>query len=388
MKYGFQRVFKEECRALIRAPKRLFYVLVFPLILFGFLSAIFIEGVPRDLPIAYLDQDQSKMSTQLVRMIDSSPSIAMATKVLNEAEAQQFIQQNKIYGFVVIPKDFQKSIYKGVPSEVVCYTNNQFLLPAGLIQKDFQQIIGTFSAGVAMNKSMQQGNQGELAYANQLPVRTDIHALFNPYVNYAYYLLTALLPMMLQMIAMMITVYVIGIPLKYRTGEYWLKLAGGSAWSALWGKLLPYTICLAFVSWWMNYLLFELIGVPLRTSMLSVTLITFLLTFIYQLLGVSIISISKDLRTAMTMGSGFTAIAMSFAVYTFPIEGLPKSMQYLAEIFPFKHYMEYFVNRAIRGIPLSWTIEPMLVLAGFAFIFVLTFPLFVKLIKKGGYEQV
>lgn len=386
MKNGFLKVFKTEFRLLIQSPKKLFYVLVFPLVLFAFLAALFIDGVPRDLPTAYLDNDQSMMSSKLVRMLDATPAIAMAIPVTDEGEAKRLIQQGKVYGFIVIPNHFQKSIYQGLEKTVVCYTNNQFILPAGLIQKDFQRTIATFAAGVRINKATQNGVQQEQALAQQVPVRTDIHILFNPYTNYAYYLLIALFPMMLHMVAMMITVYTIGLPFKYKTGTIWLKLAGGNVWSALWGKLLPYTICLFFLSWWMNYFLFNLIGLPLKTNLFNMTLVTFFMVFIYQLLGVAIVSVTKDLRSAMTLGSGFTALALSFAAYTFPIEGLPTSIQYFAQIFPFKHFLEYYINRGIRGIPVGLSLEPILCLSAFVLLFVLSYPKFVKRIQKGGYE--
>ena len=51
------KYFKTECKNLFLSPKRLFYVLVFPLVIFGFFAAIFYKGVPRDLPMAYINYD-------------------------------------------------------------------------------------------------------------------------------------------------------------------------------------------------------------------------------------------------------------------------------------------------------------------------------------------
>lgn len=386
MKNGFLKVFITECKALLRSPKRIFYTLIFPLFLFGMLSAIFYKGVPRDLPVAYLDQDQTQMSAQLIRMLDATGSIEMAKIATNETEASHWMQQGKIYAYIVIPQDFQKKIYQGLSEEVVCYTNNQFLLPAGLIQKEFQEVVGTFSAGVNIKRQTSAGVQINQAISQVQPIRTDVHTLFNPYSNYAFYLLTALLPMMLQMIVMMVTVYVIGIEFKYKKAKNWYHLSNQNAFAALFGKLLPYTLCLFFVGWWMNYLLFRRLGVPLQTGMINVTLITFLLIIIYQFIGVSIASVLRDFRGALTIGSGFTAIALSFAAYTFPMEGLPKSMQYLAEIFPFTHFIEYFVKRAVKGVAIELTWQPIVAMSLFVFVFVLSFPKFIKRLKSGGYE--
>ncbi|CEN36066.1 conserved hypothetical protein [Capnocytophaga canimorsus] len=99
MKSNFLSVFKYELKGLLLSPKRLFYVLVFPLMLFGFLSALFHQGVPRDLPMALLDEDQSQLSAQLIRALDATPSMKMSVNVTDEHQAQKLIQQQKVYGF-------------------------------------------------------------------------------------------------------------------------------------------------------------------------------------------------------------------------------------------------------------------------------------------------
>lgn len=385
MKNGFFKVFINECLSLVKAPKRLFYTLVFPLLLFGFLSGIFYQGVPTDLPVAYLDSDQTQVSAKLIRMLDATPSIKMAKIVRSENEAKRLMEQGEIYGFIAIPNDLEKKLAKGLNTEVVCYTNNQFLMPSGLIQKNFQQTIGTFSAGVKIKRETQANIQSQKSLAGTQPILVDVHTLFNPYTNYAFYLLIILLPMVLQMIVMMTTVYILGVEFKYNTAKKLYTMSGENAFAALWGKLLPYTFCLFFVGWWMNYFLFKRVGVPLKTGMINVTLITFLLIIIYQLLGIAITSVSKDFRGALTIGSGFTAIALSFTAYTFPIEGLPKSMQILAKIFPFTHYTDYFVKRAIKGIPIEFSWQPFVSILIFIIIFLLAFPKFVKRLKSGGY---
>jgi len=154
-----------------------------------------------------------------LRMLDATPNIDLKIKLTDEKEAQRLIQQQQIMGFIVIPADFQQKLFKGENQSLICYTNSQFMLGASLIQKDFQTTVGMFSAGLVMKKKMQKGQQTEKVRAEAQTVKVDDHGLFNPYANYAYYLLTALLPMMLQMIVMMVTVYVLGIEFRYRRGK-------------------------------------------------------------------------------------------------------------------------------------------------------------------------
>lgn len=385
MQLGVLHTVIKEWKNLLFSPKRFFYTLVFPLLIFGFLSVIVSKSTPRDLPLAYVDNDQTQLSAQIIRMLDATPSGKMAMQATSVSEAQKWIQQQKVYGFVEIPTDFQKHILQGKSEEVICYTNNQYILPAGLIQRDFQQTIGTLSAGISMKRKMQKGEQPQKAQSEILPIRVDEHTLFNPYSNYAYYLLTALLPMMFQMVVMMVTMYVIGVEFKYNQGKHWLAENRGHPLQALFTKLLPYSVVLFFVGWWMNYFLFYRIGVPLQVPFASVLLMTILLVAVYQVVAILLVSILPDFRTTLTIGSGFTAIAFSFAAYTFPIEGIPTSMQYLAAIFPFTHFMEYFVNRAVKGVSVVHTWQPMVALLVYLLLIFVAYPLFVKRIKKGGY---
>ena len=107
----FSYLFISETKNLFLSAKRLFYVIVFPLFLFGFFSALFYNGVPRDLPMAYIDRDQSQQSANLLRMLDATPSIELKMALTDEKEAQKLIQQQKIVGFIEIPVNFQKKLY-------------------------------------------------------------------------------------------------------------------------------------------------------------------------------------------------------------------------------------------------------------------------------------
>ena len=114
------KYFKTECKNLFLSPKRLFYVLVFPLVIFGFFAAIFYKGVPRDLPMAYINYDQSQLSENLLRMLDATPNIDLKIKLTDEKEAQRLIQQQQIMGFIVIPADFQQKLFKGENQSLIC----------------------------------------------------------------------------------------------------------------------------------------------------------------------------------------------------------------------------------------------------------------------------
>ncbi len=387
MKLGFIAVFTDELRLISGLPRHVVFTLALPLFLFIFFSCLFQTGIPRDLPVALVDSDNSASSRMLCRMIDNGPHIRLTTRYQGTFQAKAAMQHQDIYGVIEIGPDFEKNLLKGLQNEVVCYTNNQFITPAGLIKKDFSSALGTFSAGLNLKKRL-LGNQSPQQAANSIqPVVIDPHVLFNPYTNYAYYLLPAMLPMMFQMVIMILTINVLGTPLKNNLGRQWYKRGNQNGWAALWGKLLPYTIYFIFMGIWMNLLLFNAMKIPSRAPLSQKILFTIFVILIYQLTAAAFVGVSKNLRCALTFGGGYAAIAFSFAAYTFPVEGLPHAIQALAQLFPFTHYMTFFTNRAIRGVPIQLTLSSLMGLVAYLILFLATFPLFINRLKKGAYEK-
>lgn len=385
MRNGFWKVFFYEFKLLFGSPKKLFLALGVPILLFFFFGLMFKEE-PRNYDVGIIDYDQSMLSGKLIRSLDATPEISIARVLQSEDEAKCLLQRGELYGFIVIPNHLEKNVFRGQQSKVMCYVNGQYLLADSNISKAFKITTKMVSAGVNMEKRQKKGQEASSALADVQPIRLDVHTIYNPYINYKYYLVTPFLPFMLEMVVMILSIYIIGTPLKYGFADSWLRMSGGNPWMALWGKMLPYTFIFCFVGWFMNFYLFRILGTPLHVTMTSVVLMTFLLILVHQILGVFFVSISNNMRSALTFGAGFCAICFSFAAYTFPMEGLPRFIQDVSNVFPFTHFLKYYINRAIKGIPIDYTIHNLYSFGVYFALFLLTFPLFVKRLKKGSYE--
>ncbi len=383
---GFLRVFFLEWKKFFRSPRLIVWVFAVPLMMFFFYGALFKSGVPRDLPINIVDYDNSVLSRKLIRFIDASPIMAVSEVKASEKEAKTELERSDVYASMIIPSRFQRDIYQGKGPQVVCYVNGQFILPAGLIQSAFLSTAGTFSAGIKLDIYQKTGQTYSQAVNSISNVKVDKHILYNPYMNYSYYLNLAMIPMMLQILIMVVSVYVLGLVMKKRKTAKLLSLGKGNPWSVLCGKLLPYTILFFVIDVFMNLFLFDFIGTPLNSSMGEVILITFFMIIAYQGMAVFFVSFSKDLRSAMTYGGGFSALAFSFSGYTFPVEGIPTSMKVLGQVFPYTHFMKAFVNSAIKGLPLSFSIVQIGALCVFVLIGVFSVTKFSVLLKNNGYE--
>ena len=75
-----------------------------------------------------------------------------------------------------------------------------------------------------------------------VPVSSQSHPLYNPDLDYSVYLSQPFFFILFQVIVLLVTVYAVGSEIKFRTGDDWLRTAGMNVFSAVAGKLLPYTV--------------------------------------------------------------------------------------------------------------------------------------------------
>ncbi|WP_246118450.1 ABC transporter permease [Apibacter muscae] len=384
---GFLSILKQEFIRLFTSPRLLLFIFIVPVAIFFYYSKLMYSGVPRDLPVVLCDQDNTQTSRKLIRMFDASPTLKFTSTVNNYKEGEKKIKSENSYALIVIPRDFEKNLFKGNSVNVICYYNGQYILAGSLINSAFQTVASTFSAGVHLQTLNKKGQMPSQAMANTVPIKIDEHILFNPYTNYSYYLNIALMPMALQIVIMVVSIYVLGNVLKYNNGNQLLEQGCQNIWVVYWGKILPYTLVFTIIGFFMNSLLFYYIKIPLQGSFFAINLFFLCFIVVCQFMSIFFVSISKDLRSALTFGGGFAALSFSFTGYTFPAMGMPIVVQYINYIFPFTSYLRLIVDYAIRGISFNHLeLNYYLAFGIFIIIGFLSIYKYRILLKKGGYH--
>lgn len=184
------------------------------------------------------------------------------------------------------------------------------------------------------------------------------------------------------------TIYCFGSDLKYNKGEKLYAIGKGNMTIIILAKIVPYTLWFFFIGMIMYFSMFILQDFPLFGNKLIVLLSLLLLIISTQAFSLLFIAISKSFREALTFGSGFAAVSLSFSGITFPIFGMPLVMQWFSQIFPFTHFFELFVDQTQRGIPVSYSIKSIIILLVITFIaLLLSYKKLTILFKRGSFLQ-
>lgn len=348
-KNPFFRVFFREIERMMNSSVYLFTVLIAPLFSFLVLRTIFTDGVPSNLPVGLVDLDNTVLSRKMGQWIDATSEATIVYRSPNLSAAQQQMELGHIQAIVLIPEGTEKEVLKASGKTIPVYINNTNILIGGYLQKGIYKALATLSGGIKMQLELKKGRSGEQALAQVMPIQMHQHVLFNPYGNYAYFLLSALFPLMIILFSMLSAIYATGIELREGTGPDWLNHAQGSVIVALAGKLLPYTLLLSINFMVMNMILFIQMGTPMLGSYLLIVLAEIVLILTYQLMGILIVSITANLRLSLSLASAYAMMALTFAGLTFPQFAMPLLARIFSMLFPFTYWTKIFISQAFRG---------------------------------------
>ena len=360
---GFLRntwaVLQREVSRLSHQPMYLVLMIVLPVASFAFFALLFEKGVARDIAIAVLDEDHSTLSRKVTQMIDATPTAQVAYGIQDITEGERLMREGKIMAIVQIPAFFEKNILSNSQTHIENYVSGTNITVNGLLSKDIQTAVTTFSAGIQIQLLTKQGLTERQAMAQLQPVRFNKHVLFNPYINYGYYLSPSFMPMMLMIFTVMVTIFAIGTELKHSTAKEWIDTAGGSPLAALVGKTLPILVTMFLMSVVMFVIIFKIVGAPLNGSLTVLLISSLLFILSYQAIATFIIALLSNLRLSLSIGGGYSVLAFTFSGLTFPIMAMWPAMRYASRIFPFTYYTDVFIDQMLRGAPVVYSLPDM-----------------------------
>lgn len=363
---GFGLVFRREFGWLRRRPGLLALTTLLPLALMALLTAVFSAGLATRLPIAVLDLDGSDLSRSIVRMADATPDVAVARRAGDLAEGRRLILSGAVHGLLMLPRDLERDVQAGRRPEIVFFHNTQTLTAGNLVLRGVNGAIPAAAAGIRLSLRTAQGQPAETARASLTPIPVQIHALFNPTLNYTHFLLAALLPSLLQVVVVVASAYSVGLDVGTRHRLAVLRRLGGGLWPAMAGKILPHTLLFLAVLGLADAVLFGVFGLPLRGDRGLLLLAGFLFLLSCQLVGVLLVLCLGSTASAVGIGTLLTAPAFGFMGIGFPRLAMNGFAHGYGALLPGTWYLTARIDQTIRGTPpdLSW--KPVLILLAFA----------------------
>lgn len=350
-------VMKRECQRLVSRPLYLFSMVAAPLFCYVFFTTLMGSGLPTDMPVGIVDQDQTSTTRQLSRTLDAFQQSKIVARYPTFNEAREAMQRREIYGFYYIPEGTTAQAQAQRRPTVSFYTNNTLLIAGSLLFKDMKTMSELASGAVVQATLLAKGATEEQAMAFLQPIVIDTHPLQNPWLNYSVYLNNTFAPGVLMLLIFMVTVFSIGVEIKERTARQWLRMGHNSIWISLAGKLLPHTAVFFLMGILYNVYLYGFLHFPCHNGIGPMLLATLCLVLASQGMGILMIGVLPTLRLGLSFASLWGVLSFSMCGLSFPLMGMHPTLQALANLFPLRHYFLIYVDQALNGYPMiySWT---------------------------------
>ncbi len=313
-----------------------------------FCLTFFRDGLPEDLPIAVVDNDNSSLSRNFARQLDAT-QLGKVVRYETFAQARHDMQSGKVTSIIVIPEGMYRDVQSQRQPQIEYYLNGLYFVGGALAYKDILTMLNLTNGAVQREVlRMKEVNENEIMGLIQ-PIQVDTHQIGNVYTNYGYYLTNIMLPGFLEMVVIIVLIYSLGMELKYRTSRHLMQVSGGSIRNALLGKLAVFTVLFSAIGLILVVLLYHRMHFPIAGSIWNMAIGIVLMVLASEAVAIFIIGCLPVPRLALSVGALYSVLGFSLAGFTLPVETMPAYIQGLSVAFPLRHYYLLYCHEVIFG---------------------------------------
>ena len=341
-------------------------MVLLPIVAIVFFTSLMDQGQPTDMPLGVVDLDNTATTRSMVRRLDAFQNTHVVAYYNSADEARHAMQENKIYGFLYIPKGTTDNLLSSRQPKISLFYSYASITAGSLLFKDLKTIASLGSAGVGQATMRAKGYTDSQIRTFLQPIAVDLHSTTNPWTNYNIYLSTMLIPGTLMLFIFLVTAYSFGTELKFGRAKEWLHTAGDNIWVAMLGKLLPQTLISLAVFGIYSIYVYGYLQFPHNGGMWNIILLGVLAVLAAQGFGAFLFGLMPQLRMSMSICSLWGVLSFSMVGTAFPVFAMDAPLEAMAQLFPLRHYFRIYQTCVFNDFPLSYVWGNVLVLVVFA----------------------
>lgn len=341
---------KTYWRSYFSSPWVITVTFVLPLILSLMIWWIFSASVVRELPIDVVDLDQSSLSRMMIRDYDSTPTLTVRNVQPNVLMANDGLKEGEIYGYLIIPDDFEKQVLLGKSPKITGFYNAQFILIAKQINSALMQTDMTAQAKLSVIKELSTKKTTVSQATNSvMPIQVQVTPLFNLGSNYNQFLVSAILPAIWQMAVIVGMLWAMKLEAglnEFNSIRQWFL---DQKISHLWQFMSVYFCISMLLGCIVFYFLYGVIGFPFNGSLYGLFISMSAMSLACISLGIFIGYMTNDIVKAMSISGAYTAPSFAFLGVTFPVSDMNSLAIFWHSMLPASHFVRSQIELSNYG---------------------------------------
>ena len=338
----------KEFLQFLRDPKMFAVVLVAPVIQLVFLGYAANRDL-NDVKTCILDMDKSESSREFISGFEKSEYFSIIEYADNYTDIERRIDKGDALIAVVVPADFGKDLENGNSASVQVIFDGSDGNKASVAAGYVMSVASSYGGKVFVDRLERSGFKAPPA-GSIVPVT---RVWYNPNLTTREFMLPSIVGLVLIIITVNITSLAIVKEREIGTLEQ-LLVTPVRPYQLIIGKLLPFTVIgLVAVTLVLAVMIFWF-GIDVKGSipLLFLSSLVFMLSTLG--LGLFVSTISKTQQQAMVTSAFLVIMPMIFlSGFAFPIERMPKIIQYVTYIIPLKYFIIIIRGIVLKGLTMA-----------------------------------
>jgi ABC-2 type transport system permease protein len=335
---------RKEFIQIIRDPRTLYITFAIPVIQLFLLGYTATTDV-RNVPLAVFDQDRGPEARRLIDAYLAADYFRVMRDVGSEAEMRTLIDNGDALAGMVIPPDYGEKIAAGRTATVAFVLDGSDPNVASTSFAAAELIGQAHSTEITVERLARRGILGQ--FRPSLEVRAQVW--YNPDMVSAYFMVPALIGMILQLMTSMLTATAIVRERERGTIEQLIVTPLRSGELIL-GKMIPYVIIAFFDTLEILVVGTLWFGVPIRGSLELLLALTALFLVGSLGIGLFISTVARTQQEAMML-SWFTLLPTVFlSGFFFPLAAMPPVLRVISYVIPLRYYLIIIRSVLLKGV--------------------------------------
>ncbi len=353
---------RKEFIQIVRDPRTLAITFIMPVMQIFLLGYAATNDV-RNVPLAVWDQDRSWASRQLLDAYRAADYFHLDYDAGNEDELRRLIDSGAARAGLIIPPDYSTRIASGQTAQVAMIVDGSDPTIANTALSAATMIGQTKATNLLVERA---ASRGQSAVA-QLPVEVRTQVWYNPDLLSTYYMIPALIGLILMMMTTLLTSTSIVRERERGTIEQLIVTPLRSVELVV-GKLTPYVL-IAMID------MAEIIGagvlifgVPINGSLPLLLLLAGLFLVSTLGLGLFVSTLANTQQEAMLTSMFFLLPAIFLSGFFFPLAGMPWYLQAFSYVIPLRYFLIITRGIMLKGVAIDVLWNQVIALGIFAIV--------------------
>lgn len=321
--------------------------------------------VIRDAPTHLVDHDRSMLSRELTRHLEASGFFRIRDHTPSMERAEENLLAGDVVLVVTIPPEFEADLVRGGAAAVQLIVSGEQGSAAAIVQSYASRILSRYAAELAPVLA----RRGSDVQAANAVIDVRARSWYNPTLNYKHYMVPGVLVGLVTIIATLLSAQNIAREKELGTLEQ-LNVTPIAPGEFIAAKLLPLWV-LGLIDLALGLVVGRLVfDVPMRGSVALLFLVAAIYLVGALAVGLLISTIVETQQQAMFITFFVMNVYLLLSGLFTPVDSMAPWVRVVSQINPVRHFVA--ISRAIlvRGAGPAEIAQPLMILAGFAFVMV------------------